>query len=123
MAVVPPSGESGDRIRVDPLALTASGATTGAGAATVAARGAAGAAQGVGNLAGAATQPDGVSLAINAITSTWPAQDGTFLADLSRAGSAVASGDVASAAQLEAQDTENAAGIVAVAPGAATASV
>jgi hypothetical protein len=57
VAVVPPSGESGDRIRVDPLALTASGATTGAGAATVAARGAAGAAQGVGTASpGAATQ-------------------------------------------------------------------
>ena len=123
MAAVPPSGGSGDRIKVDPIALPASGATTGAEAAAVAAGGAAGAAQGVGGLAGAAAQPDGVSLAINAVTSTWPAQDGTFLADLSRAVSAVASGDVASAAQLEAQDTENAAGIVAVAPGAATASV
>lgn len=116
MPAVPPSGGSGDRIKVDPIALPTSGATTGAEAATVAASGAAGVAQGVGCLAGSAAQPDGVSLAINAITSTWPAQRAKFLADMSRAGSTVAAGDVGSAAQLEAQDTENATDIVAVAP-------
>lgn len=119
MAAVPPSGGSGDRIKVDPIALPASGATTGAEAAAVAAGGAAGAAQGVGGLAGAAA-PDGVSLAINAIIATFPAERATNLADLSRAGSTLASGDVTTAAALESQDAENAAGI---APGAATASV
>lgn len=53
----------------------------------------------------------------NAITSTWPAQTGAFLADLSRAGNTVATGDAGSAAQLEAQDAENAADIAAVAAG------
>ena len=42
MPAVAPSGGSGDLIKVDPIALPASGATTGAEAATVAARGAAG---------------------------------------------------------------------------------
>ena len=116
MPAVAPSGGSGDLIKVDPIALPASGATTGAEAATVASRGAAGVAEGVGCLASGAAQPDGVSLAINAITSTWPAQRASFLADMSRAASTVAAGDVGSAAQLEAQDTENAAEITAVAP-------
>ncbi len=116
MPAVTPSGGSGDLIKVDPIALPASGATTGAEAATVAARGATGAAKGVGSLASGAAQPDGVSLAINAITSTWPAQRTTFLADMSRAASTVATGDVGSATQLETQDAENAADITAVAP-------
>lgn len=121
MAVVPPSGGSGDRIRVDPLALTVSGATTPVPTPprsphAVRPR----AAQGVGT---AATQPDGVSVAINAIASTCPAQTGTFLADLSRAGNTVVTGDAGSAAQLEAQDAENAADVAAVAAGAMTVSV
>lgn len=59
----------------------------------------------------------------NAITSTWPAQTGAFLADLSRAGNTVATGDAGSAAQLEAQDAENAADIGPLQRGAMTVSV
>ena len=114
MPAVAPSGGSGDLIKIDPIALPASGATTGAEAATVAARGQPGGRRC--RVSGQrAAQPDGVSLAINAITSTWPAQRASFLADMSRA----AGGCLRRCRQRSAaaaQDAENAAEITAVAP-------